>query len=220
MSEQQIYHSPEIRNTLGKFWTVSNILSLSRLVLSCVIVYLILTQPTPNPLTISLVFIAIASDWFDGRIARWSKTVSDWGKVLDPMADKLGGGFVLIAMGVKGLLPLWLVTLFVVREVIFFSAWQYMIRRTNHVYMSLWPGKFTVGILALTAFFILLGVDAGPRKVLIWASGIAMVYSLFHYMVLFILELKSLSTGEKGEVQAEQQALRNKKQTPTAKDEG
>ena len=204
MSEQQHPVSNKAKPQLGRFWTPPNILSLSRLILALPIAYLIFNRPPPDLLTIGLVFMAIATDWFDGKIARWSRSVSEWGKILDPAADKIGGGIILLSMAASGLLPWWLIILFVVRDLIIFVLWRYMISRTSHLYMSLWPGKLTVGLLALTAFFVLLGVDEGLRQILIWSSASMMVYSLIHYLVLFFLELRALSAEGLGRVQARQ----------------
>lgn len=190
---------------LGKFWTVSNVLSLSRLVLAVPVCYLIITRPVPDGLTIVLLFVAIWTDWLDGKIARWSKTVSDWGKILDPLADKIGGGSILIAMGVAGLLPAWLLVLFVGRELIIVGLWQYMVRRTGHVYMSLMPGKLTVSALALTAFLFLLGLDPVWHPYFIWLCAGLMIYSLAYYFVLFFRELRRLSKPGSGGTIAERQ---------------
>ncbi|MEM1268661.1 MAG: CDP-alcohol phosphatidyltransferase family protein [Bacteroidota bacterium] len=190
---------------LGRFWTASNVMSLARLGMAWFAAYLVYTEPTPNPAVIGLIFLCILSDWLDGKIARWSKTVSDWGKVLDPTCDKLGGGMVLIAMTAAGLLPLWLVILFVVRDLIIVIAWQYMVRRTSHVYMSLMPGKITVGVLALLAFLVLFGIGEPWTTYLIWASAGMMVYSLAHYIVLLVLELRKLAGRSDGTTVAQRQ---------------
>ena len=75
---------------LGRFWTIPNILTMSRLVLAAVVTYLIVSEG-PLVWLFVLLGVAMATDWFDGQIARWSHTVSEWGKVLDPIADKIAG---------------------------------------------------------------------------------------------------------------------------------
>ncbi len=207
MPEAQPPHPNPLLPQMGKFWTVSNVLSLSRLVIAVPICYLIITRPPPDLLTIILVFVAIWTDWLDGKIARWSKTVSDWGKILDPTADKIGGGAILIAMGVAGLLPVWLLVLFVVRELIIVGLWQYMVRRTGHVYMSLMPGKLTVSALALTVFLFMLGLDSAWHPYFIWLCAGLMIYSLAYYFFLFFRELRGISKpGSVNTVAAQQGA--------------
>ena len=66
-----------------------NMLSMFRLVLIIPVTWLIL-QDGPLFWMMILILLAVATDYFDGRIARWSDSVSDWGKLLDPLADKVG----------------------------------------------------------------------------------------------------------------------------------
>ena len=182
---------------LGKFWTVANALSFARLLLAVPIVYLILTRTHPDGLTLGLLFIAIATDWFDGKIARWSKTVSNWGKVLDPMADKIGGGAILLAIFCAGLFDgdnpeakYWFMGIYIARDVIIALIWAYMLRRMDHVYMSQWPGKITVGFLALLAFLALAGLDPQLMTNFLWFGAGLLVYSFLHYAVLTIVEVR------------------------------
>ena len=61
-----------------------------------------------------LIALAIATDFFDGKVARWSHTVSEWGKVLDATADKLAAAAVCTALLLRPeeagpRLPLWFV---------------------------------------------------------------------------------------------------------------
>jgi len=58
---------------LGRFWTVSNLLSIVRALLTVPVVYLILTREPGEPAGLALlvlVAIAIVTDWFDGKLAR------------------------------------------------------------------------------------------------------------------------------------------------------
>ncbi len=71
----------------GPFWTPANAVTLSRVPLALIsIAFLVSGERTP-----ALVFMVMAllTDAVDGTVARWSGLVSDWGKVLDPLGDKL-----------------------------------------------------------------------------------------------------------------------------------
>lgn len=99
--------SPKI--DLGRFWTIPNVLSLFRLVL-IVPIAILLWQDGPVEWLLGLVALVIISDWFDGRIARWTKTVSEWGKVIDPVADKFAAVMTVAALTFRPAdphLPLW-----------------------------------------------------------------------------------------------------------------
>ena len=51
--------------------------------------------------------VVVATDWVDGTIARRTGQVSELGKVLDPVADRLAIAAGLIALVVRGAFPLW-----------------------------------------------------------------------------------------------------------------
>ena len=98
---------------------MSNILSIVRAVLALPVVYIILTREPGEPASLTLlvlVAIAIGTDWFDGKLARWSHTVSDWGKFLDPLADKFAAGLTILALGYTNQIPWWFVILMITRD--------------------------------------------------------------------------------------------------------
>ena len=62
--------------------------------------------------------VAMATDWFDGRIARRQGTSSALGSLLDPVADKVLVLATLVMLIGEGVAPAWMVTLIVVREIL------------------------------------------------------------------------------------------------------
>ncbi|MEL6615250.1 MAG: CDP-alcohol phosphatidyltransferase family protein, partial [Bacteroidota bacterium] len=80
---------------MGQFWTAANVLSLSRVVLVVPIAWLVYHGGPIGPM-FGLIGLAIATDWFDGKVARWQGQVSEWGKVLDATADKLAAAAVTV----------------------------------------------------------------------------------------------------------------------------
>ena len=88
----------------GNFWTVPNVLSMGRVLLAVPVAWLILVDGSLGWI-FALLAVMITSDWLDGRIARWSGRVSDWGKLLDPLADKIAGIVIVLALAFRGMLP-------------------------------------------------------------------------------------------------------------------
>ncbi len=86
-----------------------------------------------------LFVIAISTDWVDGYLARRYDIVSDFGKLWDPIADKLLTGAGFIGLAVLGELQWWLVIVILVRE------WGITIHRfmvvRQHVVAAAWMGK-------------------------------------------------------------------------------
>jgi CDP-diacylglycerol---glycerol-3-phosphate 3-phosphatidyltransferase len=102
--------------------TVPNLLSLFRILIIPVLVYL-LTFPDrwSSLLAGALFLVASVTDYFDGYLARRNKSVSDVGKILDPLADKLMVASALIMLAAidrpqEPSVPAWLVVLVLARE--------------------------------------------------------------------------------------------------------
>ena len=95
--------------------TVPNLLSFARILLIPVFVALILHEGTE--LAGMLLFAGVAAtDWVDGYVARRTNQVSEFGKLLDPVADRLAIAAGLIAVIMRGALPLWAGLLVILRD--------------------------------------------------------------------------------------------------------
>ena len=104
-------------------WTLPNLISLFRILLIPVMAYfLVFKDPVSGALAAGVFIIASLTDFLDGYLARRNKSVSDFGKLLDPLADKLlvvTALIMLIAIDRSDgdVVPAWLVVLIVAREV-------------------------------------------------------------------------------------------------------
>ena len=104
------------------FGTLPNLLSLFRILIIPLLVYLLtFTDRSSALLAAGLFLIASLTDYFDGYIARRTKSVSDVGKILDPLADKLMVASALIMLAAmdrpdEPRVPAWLVVVILARE--------------------------------------------------------------------------------------------------------
>jgi cardiolipin synthase len=96
--------------------TIPNVISFLRIALIPVFVVLIVDQDTRRA-GLVLFVVVVATDWVDGALARATGQVSDLGKVLDPVADRLAIAAGLIALVVADAFPLWAALLILVRDV-------------------------------------------------------------------------------------------------------
>lgn len=107
-------------------WTLPNLLTLSRFPASPLMLWLLLCStasgPWSLPVTIALVVVSVLvflSDFFDGRVARARGLVSDFGKIMDPIADATF--FMSLMFGLAAnprfAMPIWFPVLMVYREV-------------------------------------------------------------------------------------------------------
>ena len=103
-------------------WTLPNLLSFFRIGIIPVLVYLLsFTDRASAVLAAALFVIASITDYFDGYFARRNRSVSDLGKILDPLADKLMVLSVLIMLAAmdrpgEPSVPAWLVVVIIARE--------------------------------------------------------------------------------------------------------
>jgi len=111
----------QVRPPQASAWNIANALTLLRIALVPLFAWLLLYddgQLTSYRLLAAAVFVvATATDRIDGDIARARGLVTDFGKVSDPIADKLLMGAALISLSSLGLLPWWVTLVVLVREV-------------------------------------------------------------------------------------------------------
>lgn len=86
-----------------------------------------------------LFIVAIATDGIDGYLARKHDIVTDLGKLLDPIADKVLTGAAFVSLSILGELPVWVVVLVLVREL--GITVHRLVVATDHVVAAAWMGK-------------------------------------------------------------------------------
>ena len=164
----------------GRFWTLSNAVSLLRVVLTLPAVWLIALGPDYVWEAFGVVVVMIVSDWVDGWLARWRDEISQWGKILDPLADKVAVGAITIAMVVFKDLPVWLVVVVLLRDAVIFLAGMYLVKRHDVLLSSNFWGKVTT--LVLSGLLLTYLWDADTLKpALIGLSVVSLVVSLISY---------------------------------------
>lgn len=133
--------------------TLPNLLSLLRLLLVVpVLLLLSRSEPSADRLAAVVLLFAGATDLLDGLLARRRGSVSPSGKVVDPIADKvLIGGLVIYLTAARGF-PAWLLAAILARDVGLVLGAALFFRRDRVVFGANWSGKlttFTVGWLIL-----------------------------------------------------------------------
>ena len=100
-----------------RIWTIPNVISIARLLGVPVFLWLVL-GPHADGWAVILLIAAAASDWLDGKLARALHQESRLGQVLDPTADRLYIGVMLIGLAIRAIIPWWLVGVLVGRELV------------------------------------------------------------------------------------------------------
>ena len=161
--------------------TIPNLLSLVRLLLIPVIVWLYCF--TEYHITaVTVIILSGLTDIADGIIARKFHMVSDFGKILDPIADKLTQGAVLICLALQNTWIRALTVLFIIKELCV-AVLGYIALRRDSVNSAKWFGKVnTVVLYAVLVLLILFpGMPQWLCALLICISGGMMLLALVLY---------------------------------------
>lgn len=170
-----------------KIWTLSNVLSLSRILLA--VPMAILLWYGYNVLAVITGAVSSITDMLDGWIARKYNQVSEYGKIFDPLADKIFVGVTVIILLIQGRFPLWLALMVLGRDLLIALGGIIAAKRMKKVIPSDMIGKATVLILGFTIMFSILNV----YFILDYAyiiCAIALIYSFLHYAVRGIKKMK------------------------------
>lgn len=97
--------------------TVPNLLSFIRI--ACIPIYAALIVDRDTTFAGLMLFgVVLSTDWIDGAVARATGQVSELGKVLDPVADRLAIAFGLVALVARDAFPLWAAAVIVARDLL------------------------------------------------------------------------------------------------------
>ncbi len=175
-----------------RIYTLANFLSFSRLLLiPFVVLCLVANTPGYNRLALVLLLLAGLTDYLDGIAARRRNEISQLGKILDPVADKLFIGVLGLALVFLRGLPLWFVTLFVIRDILILTAAYLLFLNRDIVLTSNWMGKVTTFVLLMT--LVVYTIDWNLMELpLVYIAGILVVTSGLIYSQKFIHILKQI----------------------------
>ena len=182
-----------------KLFTVPNFLSLLRIFMIPVIVRLYVRDSYVPALFVLM--LSGLTDIADGYIARHFNMVSDFGKIIDPAADKLTQVSVMLCLSLKvrALLPL--VILLTVKETALALLGFIVLRETGVVKSAGWHGKLAAALLYLTMALHIAVQQMNPAitHALVIAAGAAMLLSFILYVrrsINLLHESRTPKTGE------------------------
>ena len=134
---------------------------------------------------LAIFVIASVTDWFDGHLARKNNLVTNFGKFMDPLADKLLVCSALICMIELDRLPAWIVIIVIAREFII-SGIRLIAAENGVVIAANYWGKFKTASQMVMIILLILDFDGIFRtltSVFVWLSLALTVISLLTYVV-------------------------------------
>ena len=164
-----------------------NKITIFRVFMIPLFVVLMMLQRIPGNEFYALAVYAIAciSDAVDGHIARKYNLITDFGKFMDPVADKLLVCSALICFVEQGLMPAWVALIIIARELIIDGFRLVAASKGIVIAASIW-GKAKTVVQMIACFVLILNVDMLvfyiAEQVLIYASLILTVISLTDYI--------------------------------------
>lgn len=179
-----------------KIFTIPNIISIIRIAIIPFFVYFYFTSSIENHYIYSLYVLLIsgASDIVDGFIARRFNMISDLGKVLDPIADKLTQGVVLFCLLLSRIYLIPMFVVLVVKELLQAFAATIILKSGRKPISSKWFGKLSTVMIYISMFYVILADYFDGRfhlpvwliYVLMSASIVCMIISMLGYIRIFL----------------------------------
>lgn len=142
------------------------------------------TNQTMRYVAAAIFIIASLTDMLDGKIARKYNLVTNFGKFMDPLADKLLVCSALICMIELGQLPAWMVIIIISREFII-SGFRLVAADNGVVIAASYWGKFKTIFQMVGVVLLILNIEALSviTSLVIWIALILTVVSLVDYIV-------------------------------------
>ncbi len=140
-----------------RIMTLANAISISRIFLALPLVWYLEQDKT----MIAMVYIVliVLSDLFDGMVARRADEITNFGKMIDPIADKICMMVVIIYLVFEYGMPFLIFFILLgVRDIILVILTIFNQDRAGQVFQSKWAGKWFIGISAFTMFLYVINL--------------------------------------------------------------
>ena len=156
-------------------WNIANLVTVARILLAPLFVWLILIDPNGPLRWLALVLFVVgtASDGIDGYLARSRNLGTSLGVLLDPIADKVLIGAGLVVLSMVGELPWWVTIVVLVRE---FGITIYrMLIVHREIHAASWGGKVKTTAQSIAVSFALAPFPALLGDWMNWFNAVLMV---------------------------------------------
>jgi len=161
-------------------WNAPNVITVVRILLAPLFVWMLLADAGDDGwvrwAAAVLFVLAIATDGVDGAIARRNGLVTELGKLLDPIADKVLTGGALVALSILGELPWWVTAVILVREV-GITVYRFVVIKQGVIAASR-GGKLKTIVQSVAISLALFPLWTVFGEWVHWVNGIAMTLAV------------------------------------------
>ncbi len=189
-------------NSRKDLFTIPNLMGYFRIILIPIFMAVYIGADNRADYIAAAVILGISglTDCFDGKVARHFNMITEWGKVLDPVADKLTQAAVFISLSFRYPTMRYLVILFVVKEMFMGIMGAVMLKKGSMMDGARWYGKLCTAVLYGAMFMLLLVVDLSyfAAGLIISICIIMNVFSFACYIVYYVRVLmnKPVTSGK------------------------
>ncbi len=159
---------------------IPNLISLSRIILLPFAVYFLSLGDEGLWECVILISLIVLSDYLDGLLSRLLNQVSDLGKLLDPLADKITIVGFSLGLVLYRDFPLWFFVFLLLRDIILIGGGNWLYRTKGIVVMANLWGKATTVVLACLAFLYLFKVHSGYLPVIYLSLGLSIMSAIVY----------------------------------------
>ncbi len=165
-----------LKNLTKDMWTIPNALTMLRLVLVPVFIALYMNgQPIP---ALAAFCVASITDFFDGYLARRLNQITNFGKLFDPLADKLMVLSALICHALKGVFPWAAVIITLAKELILVAGGAWLLKRKVVVSSNMYGKVATAVFIAALILGFFHAYFPAPWHVDVWLVWVSVALSL------------------------------------------
>lgn len=171
---------------------IPNILTIIRFIIVPFIFFSVIS----NHYLISIIIFTISAltDILDGYIARKYNYITDIGKLIDPLADKLTQIFLLLALTILKIIPWWILAILFIKECVMVICASFLYKKKDVVVYSKWYGKMATVLFYLAIISSLIinqfNINTSFRVdlYLYYLAILATIFSLIMYGIQFVFK--------------------------------
>lgn len=181
-------------------WTIPNILCYIRfaLVPVFIVMYIRAQEPKQYLQAAAVVFASGLTDFFDGFIARQYNMVTELGKLIDPLADKLTQASLIFVLVLKIKWMFLLLILFVVMQLFMLIAGIVMLKKGKKLNGAKWFGKVSTTVFYGTMLFLvaLPTLNTTVTNILMLICGAFLLLSFVLYIKEYVMMYREVKEAE------------------------
>ena len=180
-----------MKNRIDKreIFSIPNLMGYFRILLIPLFSWMYCTADSTGDYYAAAVVVGVSglTDMFDGKIARRFHMITELGKFIDPLADKLTQAALLICLAVRYPLMRAGLVLFVIKEGFMAVMGALLLPRGKKLDGAMWFGKVCTAVLYAVLFLLLLlpGIGTTAANVLIGICGAFLLFSFLMYIPVF-----------------------------------